>query len=80
MSKRLPVDFCVQCGRELASDEKALTRKLIHRGATAFYCLACLADHFQVEQTALEQKIIEYRQMGCTLFEPQNGAGTENRF
>ena len=80
MSNLNSAGFCVQCGKVLAGDEKALTRKLIHRGASSFYCLACLADHFQVEQTALEQKIDEYRQMGCTLFEPQNGAETEKRF
>ena len=66
----LPVDKpkCVRCGTPVTKDEAALTRKLINRGTKEFFCLACLAEHFQVSEEALRQKICEFREMGCTLF------------
>ena len=59
---------CAACGRPLQPDETALTRKLINRGATRFFCLTCLARHFQVSEDILRDKIREFREMGCTLF------------
>lgn len=62
----LPV--CFQCGRPLELDEIALTKKMINRGATRFFCLSCLAAHFDVTEDILREKIREFREMGCTLF------------
>ena len=59
---------CCRCGRLLVPDETALTKKMINRGADRFYCLSCLADHFEVTEETLRQKIREFREMGCTLF------------
>jgi len=59
---------CSRCSAPLSRNEIGLTRKLINRGATSFYCLSCLADHFQVPVQVLEEKIREFREMGCTLF------------
>ena len=61
---------CIQCGRLLTPDEIALTRKMINRGASSFFCLSCLAARFDVEEEALRRKIREFREMGCTLFLP----------
>ena len=61
--------FCFQCGAKLSGDEAALTRKLINRGTRQFFCLSCLAGHFQVSEEVLRQKIREFREMGCTLFD-----------
>lgn len=61
---------CRRCGRPLVPNEKALTKKMISRGAESFLCLSCLADHFEVPEQALRQKIKEFREMGCTLFNP----------
>ena len=63
---------CASCCRPLTKDEIALTRKLVNRGATVFFCLSCLAKHFEVPETVLHQKIHEFREMGCTLFEPSH--------
>ena len=62
----LPV--CIQCGRPLGADEIALTKKMINRGSTRFFCLSCLAGHFDVSEEVLRIKIREFREMGCTLF------------
>jgi uncharacterized protein YlaI len=59
---------CQTCGREITRDEVGLTKKLVNRGATRYFCIDCLARHFQVTREDLERKIEEFRQMGCTLF------------
>ena len=59
---------CKNCGREIDRDEIGLTKKLINRGATEFYCIDCLAEKFEVTKEDLEKKIVEFREMGCTLF------------
>ena len=61
---------CVRCDAVLAKDEIALTRKLVNRGAEEFFCLSCLADHFQLTEDILRKKIDEFKAMGCTLFDP----------
>ena len=50
-------------------DDVAMTRKMINRGAETFYCLPCLADHFELTEDILREKIKEFKAMGCTLFE-----------
>ena len=60
---------CVRCGAVLTKDEAALTRKMVNRGATEFFCLRCLADHFRVDEEILRRKIAEFKAMGCTLFD-----------
>lgn len=60
---------CVRCGAPLMKDDVAMTRKMINRGAETFYCLPCLADHFELTEDILREKIKEFRAMGCTLFQ-----------
>lgn len=59
---------CKNCSSLLEKDEIALTKKLMNRGATQFYCFHCLAAHFEVSVPDLKQKVLEFKQMGCTLF------------
>ena len=61
--------LCVRCGAVLTKDDIAMTKKMVNRGAREFCCLSCLAEHFQVTEDILRQKITEFRAMGCTLFE-----------
>ena len=60
---------CVRCGAPLMKDDVAMTRKMINRGAETFYCLPCLADHFELTEDIRREKIKEFRAMGCTLFQ-----------
>ena len=60
---------CVRCGALLMKDDVAMTRKMINRGTETFYCLSCLADHFELTEDILREKIKEFRAMGCTLFQ-----------
>ena len=62
---------CVSCARPLSKDEIGLTKKLINRGCQDFYCMSCLAAHFQVEERVLVEKIAYFKSIGCTLFQSQ---------
>ena len=62
------METCIQCGAPLTSDEVGLTKKLINRGATSFLCIHCLAKEFGVSKELLQEKIMQFRAMGCTLF------------
>ncbi len=60
---------CYVCGKEpLTKDEIGLVRKLINRQSSQFYCLPCLAEHFEVTEEELLAKIEEFKEAGCTLF------------
>lgn len=60
---------CYVCGKEpLTKDEIGLVRKLIDRKSVNFYCLACLADYFEVTEEELLAKIEEFKEEGCALF------------
>lgn len=61
--------LCAACGRLLTHDEVAVTKKLINRGATTFYCVECLARRFEVQPADIEERIRHFKQTGCTLFE-----------
>lgn len=60
---------CRRCGAKLSADEAAMTKKLINRGTTVYYCIDCLAEMFDVRRKDIEEKIIYYKRMGCTLFQ-----------
>ena len=60
---------CVSCGKEgLSKDEVGLTKKLISKETTTFYCIECLADYLGVTTEDLQDKIEEFKEEGCTLF------------
>ncbi len=59
---------CARCGAPLGKDDVAMTRKMINRGTDTFFCVPCLADHFELTEEVLREKIREFKAMGCTLF------------
>ena len=60
---------CYVCGKSpLSKDEIGITKKLIDRNATVFYCLTCLAEHLEVTEEELVAKIEEFKDEGCVLF------------
>ena len=60
---------CYVCGKTpLTKDEIGLTKKIIDKKATAFYCLACMAEYLEVTEEELLAKIEEFKNEGCTLF------------
>lgn len=61
--------FCMKCGARLHTDEIALYRKLINRGARKYSCLNCQAEYLNVSREDLEKLIEYYHRTGvCSLF------------
>lgn len=60
---------CQKCGKALNRDEIGLHRKLFNRAADSFLCICCSAEYFGVSKVLLEQKIRQFKEMGCTLFD-----------
>jgi len=60
---------CYICGKEpLSKNEIGLTRKLLDKNPTRFYCLDCLAEYLEVDAEFLLAKIEEFKEQGCKLF------------
>lgn len=68
---------CATCGRELTSDETGLSRKLINRGTTVFFCLDCLSRRFGISVAQLRELIASFRAAGCTLFPPDSAGSVQ---
>jgi hypothetical protein len=64
----LPETRCADCAAPLKRDEIAISRRLIGRGITRYFCIPCLARRLRVDEAVIEAKIREYRAMGCALF------------
>ena len=62
-------EFCMCCGKKLSHDEIALHRKLYNRAATRLLCISCSSQYLQVSKELLIEKMLEFKEMGCTLFE-----------
>jgi len=61
---------CYVCGKhDLPRNEIGLNQKLIAKDITKFHCLECLADYLDISVEDLEDRIQEYKEAGCTLFE-----------
>lgn len=62
------MDKCMKCGKKLTKDETALHKKLFNRGAEQFMCIDCIASYLDIPKEILLEKIIQFKSMGCTLF------------
>lgn len=60
--------FCCGCAVSIEKDEVAITKRLINRGTTSYYCRTCLADAFGVTTEDIDRCIQHYKRIGCTLF------------
>ena len=64
---------CKKCGSPITPDEAAITKNLINRGTTAYFCTGCLAAAFDVTTEDIRQKIRYFKEIGCTLFQNPPG-------
>lgn len=60
--------ICVDCGISLKKDEVALSKKMLGRTITKFFCIDCLAKTLDCDLDDLIVKIQEFKEQGCTLF------------
>lgn len=65
------MEQCVECG--LIIDNKdciALNKKMLGRiNRTKFLCMECLAEYLDCTEEDLLQKIEDFKDEGCTLFQ-----------
>ena len=59
---------CKECQRPISRDEVGLTRKLINRGLTEFYCFECLGKIYRLDMKTMKDMVESFRAAGCTLF------------
>ena len=61
---------CVICGKEIREKNVlGINKKLLGEDIINFYCLKCLADYLDVTVDDLNEKIEEFKDEGCKLFE-----------
>ena len=61
---------CYVCGKSpLTKEEVGLSKKLLDRKTKQFYCLDCLAEYLEVTTEELNDKVEEFKDEGCTLFQ-----------
>ena len=61
---------CLACRKTpLTKNEIGVNKKLLGSDVEAFYCMNCLADYLEVTVQDIEDKIEEFKEQGCKLFE-----------
>jgi biotin operon repressor len=61
---------CISCGKvDLEKNEVAICMKLLGENVEQYYCLDCLAEYLEVEPQDILNKIEEFKEDGCELFE-----------
>lgn len=61
---------CIACGRRgLLHNEIGINKKLLGENIKNFYCLDCLAEYLDVTPQDILDKIEEFKEEGCKLFE-----------
>lgn len=63
---------CKNCNKPLTTNEIGLYKRLVSMIENEYLCKECLAKHFKCEIKVLDDKIEQYKSMGCTLFELDN--------
>lgn len=67
MAKRID---CFICGKEnLSRNEIGLNKKLIGQNIEKFHCMQCLADYLDITMEELAERIEEFKDAGCVLFD-----------
>ena len=61
---------CVACGKtDLTRNEIGINKKLLGENIKNFYCLDCLAEYLDVTPQDILDKIEEFKEEGCKIFE-----------
>ncbi len=61
---------CISCGREqLSKNEIGINKKLLGENVKTLYCLDCLAEYLDVSTQDILDKIEEFKEEGCKLFD-----------
>lgn len=55
--------------QNLTKNTIGINKKLLGEDIDDFYCISCLAEYLEVTEDDLNDKIEEFREEGCKLFE-----------
>ncbi len=67
MGKRID---CFVCGKQnLSKNEIGLNKKLLGRNIEKFHCIQCLSEYLGVTMEELQDRIEDFKNSGCKLFE-----------
>ena len=61
---------CPKCGGVLDAWDVGFYKKLVNRGATDYWCIACTAQYFGLSEERAWEMIRRFQAQGCTLFPP----------
>jgi biotin operon repressor len=67
--------ICCECDQEIRSgvisekDAVALNKKLLGRNVCRLFCEDCLAEYLGVSVDDLAEKVNDFKEQGCTLFQ-----------
>ncbi len=60
---------CLACGKKpLDKDTIGINKKMLGKTVKRYYCMDCLADYLGCSVSDLLEKIQEFKDEGCTLF------------
>lgn len=66
----MKLEICVSCGKNgLMHNEIGINKKLLGENIKNYYCLDCLAEYLEVTPQDILDKIEEFKEEGCELFE-----------
>jgi uncharacterized protein YlaI len=61
---------CIACGKNnLSKNTVGINKKLLGTNIEKFYCMDCLSGYLEVTVDELLEKIEEFKEEGCKLFE-----------
>ena len=61
---------CISCGKQgLDKNTVGLNKKLLGKDISNYYCMNCLADYLECTVEDLKDKVEEFKDERCTLFE-----------
>lgn len=62
--------ICIACAKKgLDKDTVGINKKLLGVDVKSFYCMDCLADYLGCSVQDISNKIEEFKEEGCKLFE-----------
>lgn len=66
----MKIETCVSCGKiNLTKNERGINKKLLGENIKRYMCLSCLAEYLEVTPQDIMDKIEEFKENGCKLFE-----------
>lgn len=61
---------CISCGvKNLSKNTIGINKKLLGEKVENFYCMDCLAEYLGVSKQDIIDKIEDFKEQGCKLFE-----------